>query len=421
MKKQKHIMKTFLSGKRFAAVVAIALIVQTGCKKEKGYYDSKPVAGSSGLTAYDYLKSKPGIYDSLLLVVNALGYQQTLTDSSVTVFAPSNQSFKIAISNLNTIRQSLGQDPVYLTQLAKGGDAITDPKARNKANRDRAQLDTMVSMYIIRNQYLSSDFAVGDGQSVATVRNNYPMHGQRIYGDAEGYVGGGAALIEYADTKRSLFVSNWSKSTTSSVDIKTKNAIVNLMSDDHVFGFDSFVSRMTLVPAPPDVINPKTDSLWVVFPAGSGYTDGQVSAGEIYKNLFDNTVGTKFICYISVQNNWYPIMYWKPAKPTPVNSYSMTSANDSKENNRNPRAWRLQGTLADPANDKVPDEQWVTLDVEQDQDWSSNYQLRSWSFTNTVAYKAYRLVLLQTGDGVNPPDQLFQISEWTMNYQDPNQ
>jgi uncharacterized surface protein with fasciclin (FAS1) repeats len=413
--------RSILFGKYLAAVVAVALIVQTGCKKEKGYYSSKPVASSSGLTAYDYLKSKPGIYDSLLLVVNALGYQQTLADSSVTVFAPSNQSFKIAISNLNTIRQTLGQDPIYLTQLAKGGDGITDPKARNKANRDRAQLDTMVSMYIVRNQYTSNDFAVGDGQSVATVRNNYPMHGQRIYADAEGFMGGGAALIEYADTKRSLFVSNWSKSTTSSVDIKTKNAIVNLMSDDHVFGFDSFVSRMTLIPAPPDVINPKTDSLWVVFPAGSGYYDGQVSSGEIYKNLFDNTVGTKFICYISVQNNWYPTMYWKPKVPTPVNSYSMTSANDSKQYNRNGRAWRVQGTLVDPANDKVPDAQWVTLDVRQDQNWSSNYQLRRWDFNNTVAYKAYRLVLVQTGDGINPPDALFQISEWTMNYQDPNQ
>src|SRR6201989_3011886 len=103
MKKQKLIKRTLLSGKHFAAVMAIALMVQTGCKKEKGYYSSKPVANTSGLTAYDYLKSKPGIYDSLLLVVNALGYQQTLTDSSVTVFAPSNQSFKIAISNLNTI------------------------------------------------------------------------------------------------------------------------------------------------------------------------------------------------------------------------------------------------------------------------------------------------------------------------------
>jgi len=107
--------RSILFGKYFAAVVAIALMVQTGCKKEKGYYSSTPVAGSGSLTAYEYLKSKPGIYDSLLLVVDALGYQQTLSDSSVTVFAPSNQRFKIAVLNLNTIRQSLGQAAVYLS------------------------------------------------------------------------------------------------------------------------------------------------------------------------------------------------------------------------------------------------------------------------------------------------------------------
>jgi len=413
--------RSILFGKYLVAVFAIALIVQTGCKKEKGYYASKPVANTSSLTAYDYLKSKTGIYDSLLLVVNALGYEATLKDSSVTVFAPSNQSFTLALSNLNTIRAGLGQDPIYLSQLAAGGDGIADAKARNKANRDKKQLDTLVSMYIVRNQYVSNDFAIGDGQGVNSVRNNYPMHGQRIYSDAEGFMGGGSALIQYADTKRSLFVSTWATANTSSVDIKTKNAVVNLLNNDHVFGFDSFVARMTVTPAPPSVIKFGVDTLFPTWPAASGYYDGQISTGEVFRNLFDNNVGTKFICNTNGSNNWYVTMWFIPVTPAIVNSYSLTSANDSKGyRERDPRSFRLEGTLDMNARYNTA-AKWVALDVRQDQDFTTNYQTKRYEFNNTVAYRAYRLVLLQIGTGLTSQNNLFQISEWTMNYQDPNQ
>jgi hypothetical protein len=274
-------------------------------------------------------------------------------------------------------------------------------------------LDTLVSRYIIRKQYVANDFAIGDGQTIYSVRGGYPMHAQRIFSDAEGFQGGGSEVIEFANTKRSLFVAKWSKTTTSSVNIKTKNGIVHLLKGDHVFGFDEFVSRLTLVPPPPNQIDLKNDLLYVTWPAGSNYFDGQVSAGEVFKKLFDNSVLTKFICNVNAGNRYYPTFYYIPKVPKIINSYTMTTANDSKSyRDRDPRAWRMEATLdPNPTSASV----WTQVDVRQDQDWTTNYQQKIFDFVNTTVYTGYRLIFLQVGTG-SSSQGLFQISEWTMNY-----
>jgi hypothetical protein len=406
--------RSILFGKCFVAIFFATLILQMGCKKEIGYHDVTTVVNTTGLNTYEYLKSKPGIYDSLLLMVDKLGIKKTLTDSNVTLFAPANSSFQIAIKNLNDIRKTAGQGPVYLTQIAAGDkNVVGSAIVRGKARRDSTQLDTLVSRYIIRKQYVANDFAIGDGQTIYSVRGGYPMHAQRIFSDAEGFQGGGSEVIEFANTKRSLFVAIWSKTTTSSVNIKTKNGIVHLLKGDHVFGFDEFVSRLTLVPPPPNQIDLKNDLLYVTWPAGSNYFDGQVSAGEVFKKLFDNSVLTKFICNVNAGNRYYPTFYYIPKVPKIINSYTMTTANDSKSyRDRDPRAWRMEATLdPNPTSASV----WTQVDVRQDQDWTTNYQQKIFDFVNTTVYTGYRLIFLQVGTG-SSSQGLFQISEWTMNY-----
>ncbi|HEY9534566.1 MAG TPA: hypothetical protein VIQ77_08525, partial [Mucilaginibacter sp.] len=145
--------RSILFGKYLVAMVLAAMIFQTGCKPEKGMHDAVPVANTTNLTTYEYLRSKTGVYDSLLMLVDKFpGLKQTLTDSTITLFAPSNASFRIAIQNLNDLRKSRGQDPVYLSQLAAGAAGIVGSKNIEKAKRDSAALDTMVSMYIIRKK-----------------------------------------------------------------------------------------------------------------------------------------------------------------------------------------------------------------------------------------------------------------------------
>jgi uncharacterized surface protein with fasciclin (FAS1) repeats len=413
--------RSTLLGRYIAAMVVVAMIFQTSCKKEAGDYKTTPVASKVNLNTYEYLKSKTGVYDSLLLLVDKMGIKKTLTDSTVTVFAPSNSSFQIAIANLNIVRKTNGLTPIYLTQLAAGDKAVANIKLKAKAKQDSIMLDTLVSQYIIRKKYLANDFAVGDGQFIAAVRGGYPMHGQRIYADAQGFQNGGSEIIEFANTKRSLFVDRWKKATTTSVNIETTNGIVHLLRPDHPFGFEDFVSRMTFVPPPPSVFDLKNDKITVSFVPASNYFDGQVSPGENLKKLLDGSVLTKFISYVDIGRSYFPTFYWIPKDKNGVNvgrvsnCYTLTTANDSKlYRGRDPRAFKIEGTLDDPESTTAA---WVQLDIRQDQDWTTNYQQKTFDFPNTIAYKGYRLVILLTGTG-SSLDNLFQVSEWTMNYRE---
>lgn len=422
--------RSILFGKYIVAMAFVAVVFQTGCKREAGYYSSSPVVNTTNLNTYEYLKSKPGVYDSLLLLVDKMKIAKTLTDSTVTLFAPSNASFQIAVKNLNVVRAGIGQAPIYLTQLAAGDGPVTDPKLKPKAKRDSTQLDTLVSRYIIRNQYVSNDFTIGDGQFIKSVRGGYPMHAQRVYADAEGFQNGGSDIIEFANTKRSLFVAKWSKTTTTSVNIKTKNGMVHLLRPDHIFGFDEMVSRLTLVPPPRNVFDYKNDKFTVSWPPNSGYFDGQVSSGETLKKALDGSVLTKFISNFNQGSAYYPTLSWFPRKADGTyegrvaNSYTMTTANDSKlYRDRDPRDFKVEGTLGvqDPItgvwDPTAAGAVWVLLDVRQDQDWTTNYQQKIFDFVNTVPYRGYRITITRNGTG-SSLGNLFQISEWTMNYRE---
>lgn len=393
-----------------AAALLPALMFQVGCKTETGYTNGKPVDNTTDLTTYAYLKSKPGVYDSLLFLVDKLGLQKTLEDSTITTFAPSNLSFQIAIKNLNEVRKSQNKPAVFLKDIVSGLALLS--KDLPKAKADLAHIDTMTARYIIRKQFLSSDFSVGDGQTILSVRHGYPMHGQRLYADGQGWQNGGSEIIEFANTKRSVFVPNWSKTTTSSVNIKSKNGIIHLLRPDHVFGFDEFVRRLTLVPPPTNLTfgdmiaynnalpKPATPPYSVKF--NGTYVDGNVSGGERIDKLFDNNVLTKFIAKFTDEGNAPTIITYKFfGGPAVANVYTMTSANDSHP--RDPKSWRLEGSL-DGTN-------WVQLDTRQDIDFNSYFETKIFDFPNTVAYTYYRLTIL-----TNHGDGLFQMAEWTMNF-----
>lgn len=404
--------KSILIGKCSLAFIVAILIFQTGCKREEGFYDSDLVVNSTDLDTYEYLKSKPGQYDSLLYLIDKLGIAQELRTGQVTLFAPSNQNFQIALKNLNDARKATGKSAIYLKDIAAGKVGLLTTKEKKKAEADSAHLDTMVSRYIVKGLKLVSDFALGDGQGVLSIRGDYPMHGQRIYADAQGYQNGGSEIIEFSNTKRSIFVSKWSKTTTTSVNIKTKNGVVHLLNPNHIFGFDEFVPRLTVVPPPPVIFDYVNDIFFPTF-QNRDHFDGQINTGEKMVKALDGNILTKFISNFSATNG-NVTMNWIPQIPKVCNAYTITSANDSKLYQfRDPRAWRVEGTLdPDPRSSTA---QWVTIDTRQDQEFTTNYQRKIYDFKNTVAYTGYRVTILQ---GWTPGSNQLQLSEWTMNFRE---
>lgn len=374
-----------------------ALVFHIGCTKEKGFYETPNINPGTTLNSYEYLKSKTGVYDSLLLVIDRLGIKKTLQDSNITLFAVSNSSFQIAIKNLNNIRKSKGQNAVFLSQLGSG--RAIGSEDIGKAKDDSAHLDTMVSRYIIKGPYKSSDFTVGDGQSIFSVRGNYPMHGKRLYSDAQGLSNGGSEIIEFSNTKRSVFIPNWSSSRTSSVNIKTKNGIVHLLQSNHVFGFDEFVRRLTFIPPPKNLFF-NVGSTWSFRFQNPAEFDGRISPGEKFLKVHDGNVLTKFLSGFN-PNTGKVYMQWNSLEPIVSNVYTLTSANDVQA--RDPRSWLLEGSL-DNIN-------FTILDTRQDQIFESRFQTKIFDFDNKIAWKHYRMsILTNRGDG------LFQLAEWTMNF-----
>ena len=214
----------------FLALVMLVVLGTTlfSCKKSNSdYYNYQNNLKEFDGNALEYLESQKGIYDSLLLVLNRLpNLQDSLRNEKVTLFAATNKSFQISVESLNAVRKKLNKAPLYLADI------------------NIEQLDTMTSKYILRGEIVTADFQrYVDGLIVKSINHNYNMHINYNKADASGFIEGGPGIIIFTDPKNSIFVRYWQSAPTNSVNIKTKNAIINVLSPGHDFGFADFVTR----------------------------------------------------------------------------------------------------------------------------------------------------------------------------------
>jgi hypothetical protein len=360
-----------------SAFLCSAMLLLGACSKDGGYYEPKIMDKDFNGNAYEYLKSKPGVFDSLIQVIDRLGLQSTLQDSSITLFAVTNQSFQLAITNLNNIRQLADRPSEFLSNVKK------------------EHLDTMMTQYILRGKYVSDSLTLQDGKRLFGVRHGYPMQAKLVRSTSSGFPGGGPEVINFRDTKRSQFERNWITTTTSSINIQTSNAVVHVVTPDHVFGFEDFVSRLTFIPPPPNLFR----TIGGTF-STSRENSGGPNAIEASKFAFDGNPETKFLLG-SFSTAW---LQFELNEAAAANAYTITSANDFVE--RDPIDWNLQAS-----NDG---ENWVTLDSRAGEIFEQRFQLRIFRFTNTVAYKFYRLNITRNRSG-----DAMQMADWSVNIETP--
>jgi hypothetical protein len=360
----------YMSALKLSVVMALLL---SACKKDGGFHSTAINSPVFAGNTYEYLKSKPGVYDSLIAVIDRMGLKQTLTDSNVTLFAVTNPSFQLAINNLNTLRRQGDKDPLFLSNI------------------DGVQLDTMASYYIMRGRRTTDSLTLQDGLDLSSVRFGYPMHGKVTRASSSGLVDGGPQVIEFSNTKKSKFIRFWSTTTTGSNNIITKNGVVHVVSADHIFGFDEFVPRLIFIPPPPNLISLIGGKLSVLRDNNGGPDNGEGS-----KKVIDGDDHTKFLAELQGR------LWIKFELNTPAVSgvYTLTSANDAPE--RDPRAWTYEGS-----NDG---QTWVELDRRSNFFFEERYQTKVFSCPNTVAYKFYRIDITELRDG-----GLFQLAEWSIN------
>ena len=363
--------------KIYILLLSVTAVTFSSCAKFDGYYDRQQVNEVFNGSTYEYLKSKPGVYDSLLVVVERLKLDTILRDSTITLFAVPNTGFRLAMDNLNDVREMNNSPFDYLESVRY------------------EHLDTLATEYIIRGLYNSDSLSDRDGKQMTAVRYGYPMHGGLNSTSASGYVDGGPGVIEFSDTKKSQFTRKWVTTTTSSINIKTNNGIVHVLEPYHVFGFDEFVKRMTFNPPPKSLFAVIGGTLTVSNEYGG---TGGANGAEGSRNLVDGNINTKYLTQFYGTNGIS--MTYELNEPYAANSYSLTSANDF--DSRDPIAWNLQGSS--------DGQTWQTLDTRSGQKFSERFQLKLYSFRNTVPYKFYRLRI----SGING-DYYFQLAEWSVN------
>lgn len=152
-------------------------------------------------------------------------------------------------------------------------------------------------------------------------------------------------------------------------------------------------------------------------PAGFG--------GEGWGNLFDNNSGTKWCTWIvnrekgAAENGAHVI--FKAGRPMAVSYYSLTTANDSKNSNRNWKQWQLYGMNASSDAAATRDAAgWVLLDEREDigadQLPNENYAQAFFLLPEaaTASYKYFKLELDRVWGGDIGDDALMQMSELSM-------
>ena len=212
-----------LSLKLFSIIGFAAALLLTSCEKGDDYYANyeNSVQVYDG-NAYSYLESQPGVYDSLLLVLDRLvPLRDTLKNENVTLFALTNQSFQLAIENLNKKRAVANKAPLYLEDLK------------------RNDLDSIMSRYIFKGSILTDDLSdLVDGDFYLGIKHGYEMHIQYNKLNASGFVKGGQQQLLFTDPNNSIFERYWQRTPTNSVNIRTENAVIHVLSPNHDFGFN---------------------------------------------------------------------------------------------------------------------------------------------------------------------------------------
>ncbi|WP_316815085.1 fasciclin domain-containing protein [Pedobacter nyackensis] len=364
--------------KKYLFLIGMATISLIACRKDSGYYDHKPISQRVQVNVYDYLKSKKGIYDSMILVVDRLGLKPTLMDSNITVFAVTNSSFRLAVANLNNTRKLAGRGPV------------------NLSNMDYIQLDTIMTQYIMRGQYSTEELANQDGVVLRGVRFGYKMNAKLNTVATSGFQHGGPKVISYSDMKWSQFSRNWTTTTTSSTNLFAVNGVIHTIDQDHVTGFRDFVIRFTITFPPINYIK-LYRGIFTVSAEGGGGPRGQ--EGSYF--MIDENRLTKFLNRNALVTKPFWMNVEFPESQV-CNSYAFTSANDVP--GRNPKAWNLQGS-----DDMI---NWEILDERSGQNFEDFFLQKIYRFENTKAYKHYRMNITQNNGSGNE----LQIAEYILGF-----
>ncbi|WP_316790629.1 fasciclin domain-containing protein [Pedobacter frigoris] len=219
--------------KKFKSVIALFAVLSClliACKKN--YFEDTGVHNAKyNGSILQYLKSKPVLFDSLVMAIDAAGMNDVFEKENVTFFAPANSCIYKAVKWLNEDLRTSGKDTV--SQLSQIKPEVWK---------------AMLSQYVFKGSYLLKDVPQIDTLALnAFSGQGYTSYGGRsmnlgvFYNDANGikYVGYRQLILsfipDFSNPKTGLI-----NTPVATSDIQPTNGVLHVLRyQNHSFGFES--------------------------------------------------------------------------------------------------------------------------------------------------------------------------------------
>lgn len=213
--------------------IGLALL---GCSKDSYYKDYGVANGNYDGSVLDYLKSKHGMFDSLVKVIKLAKMEDVFNNDSITFFAPADSSIKQSVKYLNNDLLNTGKDTV--SDLAQIKPEVWK---------------AMLSIYVFAGVHKLSYYPQIDlnalpafgGEYYVSINGTISNIGV-VYSDAGGvqYAGYRYLVISYIPNISAPTI-GWKTVQIATSDITPKNGVVQVLQYSyHQFGFD--VDQFTL-------------------------------------------------------------------------------------------------------------------------------------------------------------------------------
>ncbi|MDF2188078.1 hypothetical protein [Paraflavitalea sp. CAU 1676] len=234
-----------ISIKKILPLAAFGLILMSSCSKSN-YQDGGTLDPAFKGSSFDYLVSRPELFDSLTKVIRLAGMEQILRQEEVTFFAPPSQSIMKSVTVLNDDLKRVGADTVYNLRQIK-------PAVWKK----------FLNRYLFKHKKSLTDYPQVDFENIPVYPGQpYVSYGNDVmnigvsYNDASGiqYAGPRFLYLSYIQSLSSPTTS-WLSTPVATSNILTTNGYVHVLRyaspititgvdiinlTEHHFGFNPF-------------------------------------------------------------------------------------------------------------------------------------------------------------------------------------
>ena len=219
--------------------VCTILLSGMGCQKKDYFENTGTHEANFQGNVLQYLQSKPGMFDSVVKIIQLAGMNQVFENEEITFFAPADSSIRSTLRFLNSSLAMLGQPEVKRMEQIK-------PEVW------RQQL----SRYLFKGKKGMNDFPQLDPANVSAypgrIYSSYSgeiMNVGVIYNDAGGvkYAGYRQLVLSFIPSQSTpLDYQSWYPVVVASVNIAPTNGYVHALKfSQHNFGFsaDQFIEH----------------------------------------------------------------------------------------------------------------------------------------------------------------------------------